>query len=663
MKKIGFFFLAFTSSMVVVNAQAPTEYLAAADKYFASGDYYSAAQYYEKHLSGKKPKNAPGGYNPYSVTAAANKKLVVTSNTKEKVIYNLAESYRKLHYHDKAVTYYQQAGSFDKTAFPLAKFHYAGTLRALGRNDEAAVEFTDFKNSYKENDQYAAIAAMEIDNLAFIKQQMARKTLNAYKVEKSTGLNAEGGTYAPLWIDDKTLWFTSTRPQGDDKSTSNRIYETVYNNGIAGAATIINIAQPKDLQQGVVSASADGNTIYLTRWDIKKNKKTASIYTSKKVNAAWSEPVLVPALDVPGSNTQQPFVMTDGSRIIFSSDRPGGLGGFDLWTASLDANGNVGEPVNMGDKINSRFDEQAPSYHAPSNTFVFSSNGRVGMGGYDFFYAKGSLDNLSEPKNFGYPVNSIKDDLYFTSKGPARNILEEVILSSDRLAACCLELFSLSKPKPIKQLSGTVLACSNNQPLPNVKVVIMDTISNKVVTELTTDAAGKYSFTMEEYQPLKASASDSGYFNNSVTFSGPEDAEEEKYTNPDLCLTLIPATPEETIKVDNVYYDFNSASLQKSSFVSLNKLVILLNENPAMQIELNAHTDSKGEDDYNQKLSDARAKSVVDYLISKGINKSRLTAKGFGESMPVAENSNADGSDNPDGRQQNRRTEFKVLEK
>ncbi len=663
MKRICFFLLAFISTIVVVNAQAPTEYLAAADKYFASGDYYSAAQYYEKHLSGKKPKNVPGGYNPYSVTTVVNKNLVVTSNTKEKVIYNLAECYRMLHYYDKAVTYYQQASSFDKAAFPLAKFHYAGTLRALGRNDEAAVEFADFKNSYTGNDQYAALAALEIDNLAFVKQQMARKTINSYKVEKSTSLNAEGGSYAPLWVDEKTLWFTSTRPQGNDKSTSNRIYETVYNNGTSSSATIINIAQPKDLQQGVVSITADGNTIYLTRWDIKKNKKTASVYTSKKVNAIWTEPVLVTALDAPGVNTQQPYVMPDGSRIIFSSDRPGGLGGFDLWTATFDANGNIGQPVNMGEKINTRFDEQAPSYHAPSNTFVFSSNGRVGMGGYDFFYAKGGLDNLSEPKNFGYPVNSIKDDLYFTSKGPARNILEEVILSSDRLAACCLELFSLSRPKPVKQLSGTVMACNNSQPMPNVKVVIMDTINNKLITELTTDADGKYSFTMEEFQPLKASASDSGYFKNSVSFSGPEDAEEEKYTNPDLCLTLIPATPEETIKVDNVYFDFNSASLHKSSMVSLNKLVVLLKENPGMQIELNAHTDSKGEDDYNQKLSDARAKSVVDYLISKGINESRLTAKGFGESMPIAENSNADGSDNPEGRQQNRRTEFKVLKK
>jgi outer membrane protein OmpA-like peptidoglycan-associated protein len=325
--------------------------------------------------------------------------------------------------------------------------------------------------------------------------------------------------------------------------------------------------------------------------------------------------------------------------------------------ADLDDNGNATNVVNMGTTVNTMYDEQAPSYHAASNTFVFSSNGRVGMGGFDFYYSKGTLSSLGEPKNFGYPVNSVKDDLYFTSRGSATNILENVLMSSDRDDACCLELFSLNKTKALKQISGTVIACDSKMPLAGVKVQIVDA-GNKTIAEKTTDASGKYSFTIAEFEALKATASNKGYFANSINFTGPSDTEEEFFSNPELCLNLIPG---EAIRVENVFYDFNKATLQEASFESLDKLVQVLNDNPTIIIELGAHTDSKGTDEYNQKLSQARAKSVVEYLVSKGISRSRLLAKGYGESVPAAENTNADGTDNPEGRQLNRRTEFKVL--
>jgi len=667
MKK--FIVLLVTLSGLITAAQSQTgnPYVAAADKYFAAGDYFSAAEYYETYLNGGKSKKAQAAaFNPYVVTEASSKKVTVTSTSKEKVIYNLAECYRKLHYPDKAATLYQQATSFNKAEFPLATFHYASTLRAQGKYDESLAAFQVFKESYPEKDSYAKIAAMEIENLQFVKTQMARKNLDAYKIQKNTALNAaEGGSYAPTWVNENTLWFTSTRAQGDSKTGANhnRVYQSTYANGNAGTVSLTNIPQPSDMQQGVTSLTPDGNTLFLTRWTKTRSSKTSGIYISKKSGDTWSEPTLVSRLEMTGVNNQEPFVMPNGNALVFSSDRPDGAGGFDLWVASLDQDGSVGVPVNMGANINTALDERAPSYHNASNTFVFSSNGRVGMGGFDFYFAKGTLDQLSAPKNFGYPVNSVKDDLYFTSKGPARNILEDVVLSSDREAACCLELFSLSKPKPIKQLSGTVLDCKNNQPMANVKVVIMDTINNRQLTELTTDASGKYNFTVEDYLPLKAMASNSGYFNNSVHFNGPADEEEAAFQSPDLCLTQIPETPEETVEVKNVYYDFNSASLQKTSYASLDNLAQLLKDNPNLQIELDAHTDSKGEEDYNQKLSDARANAVVAYLVKKGIDPSRLVAKGFGESMPVAENTNPDGTDNPDGRQLNRRTEFKVLKK
>ncbi|MEX0636102.1 MAG: OmpA family protein [Ferruginibacter sp.] len=491
--------------------------------------------------------------------------------------------------------------------------------------------------------------------MRFIQQQLLRSDLSNYTLQKSATLNAEGGTYAPFYMNDGSLWFTSTRPQGDEKGkiNNNRIYAASTD----GSVKLTFIPQLKDEQQGVATATPDGKRLYLTRWMAIEDKKTATIYTTANNNGKWDEPTIVSALNVAGSNAQQPFVMPDGKTILFSSDRAGAVGGFDIWKASLDELGNVGIPVNLGPMVNTASDEQAASFHAASNTLVFSSNGRVGMGGFDFYYIKGGLEQLSEPKNFGYPVNSVKDDLYFASKGSANNILENVVMSSDRDAACCLELFTLSKVKPLKQITGLVLACDSKQPLPGVKVSITDE-TGKLIAEKTTDGTGSYSYSMEEFSALKATGAVSGYFNSSVNVSLPSDEEMVNFNNPDLCLTPVPVA---AIKVDNVYYNYNKATLQPNSLESLDQLVNLLNENPTMFIELGAHTDSKGDDAYNQKLSDARAKTVVDYLIGKGIDASRLVAKGYGESHPIAENNNADGTDNPEGRQQNRRTEFKVL--
>ncbi len=636
------------------------EYLNAGDKYFAEGDYYSAAVYYEKYIGKGKSNSGTQSFNPYAVSASANRTAVAKAgSSRDQVIYNLGESYRKLHFHVKALPYYEEAAKLNSGTFPLANFYYGKTLKALEKFEESEVAFSTFIQNYAGADTYSEEAYMELRSLKFLKTEMSGKDMSAYKLSRSTELNADGGTYAPLWINDNSLWVTSSRTSAGNSATQNKLYSVDYSSGSAGSFTLLPLSQPKDMQQGVAAISPAGNKVFLTRWDVAKGVRTASIYESNLVNGSWSDPVAVPNLNMDNSNAQQPMIMPDGKHLVFASDRSGGLGGYDLYVAMLDEQGNVSAPQNMGANINTKYDEQAAAYHASSKTFVFSSNGRVGMGGYDFYYAKGSdLMKLTEPKNFGYPVNSIKDDLYFTTKGKGQNVLENVIISSDREAACCLELFSLSKVRPMRQLSGVVVDCATNKPVAGATVVVMDTVNNMQITEYTTDASGNYNFTIEEYMPLKATASMTGYFNNSIRFVGPKDYDEVNFVTPNLCLTVIPST---AIKVEKVYYDFNKATLQAESFASLDDLVRLLEENPTMEIELSAHTDSKGSDEYNMKLSDDRAKSVVDYLVSKGIDPSRMIARGYGEMMPVAENENADGSDNPEGRQLNRRTEFKVL--
>jgi outer membrane protein OmpA-like peptidoglycan-associated protein len=260
----------------------------------------------------------------------------------------------------------------------------------------------------------------------------------------------------------------------------------------------------------------------------------------------------------------------------------------------------------------------------------------------------------------GYPVNSIKDDIYFISRGTSKNMLEDVMLSSDREAVCCLELFSLKKIRPLRQISGRIISCDPAKPLSGATVTITDTVNNKTVYTKAVGADGIYSFTLEDHQPLKVSGVAEGFITKSIHVGTPADMEEERMTYPDFCLLPVPPKVDENFVIENVYYEFDKSELSPESYPAIDEVIRMLNTYPAMTIELSAHTDSKGSDSYNMKLSDARAQSVVKYMIEKGIDPSRLVPKGYGESIPVAPNT-VDGKDNPEGREKNRRTEFKVL--
>lgn len=652
-------------SLFAVKAQFTYEYLRAADNYYKKADYYSAAQYYEKYLGTAAQKAKKEEYSPYTVPSSAVKKNNAPVSSRQLALYRVAESYRLLHDHAKASTYYSQTLDANAAEFPLARYYYAVELRALANYEQSEKEFTRFLDEHTAEDEYEESAKKELMSLRFIQTQLKKKDLKLYNVQKAgSPLNTEGANYAPVWLNDNTLLFTSTRIDSASRNQThiNRVYTTPVNDGVTGDVKPFLIPQPNGMHQGVVTFTPDGNTLFLTRWTIAGGKKISGIYSSRKSGNGWSEPELLDSLiNAPGFSTQQPFVMPGGKYLLYASDKTGGFGGFDLWYAELDNNGKPVRTENMGAVINTAYDEQAPYYHAPSSTLVFSGNGRVGMGGYDLFYSKGNMNDWAAPVNFGYPVNSVKDDIYFVSKGGVRNVLEDVWLSSDREATCCLELFYLRKILPRKQVSGRVVSCEENRPLQGVTINIVDTIQNKVVYTQTTAGDGNYAFTLDEFQPLKAVATISGYSNGSLPFYTPQDEDADQLINPAICLVKDVPPVNEAIVMDNVYYEFDKATLSDGSHASLDKLVALLNAHPGIRIELSAHTDNKGSEAYNQRLSEARARACVAYLISKGIDKNRLQAKGYGSSQPIAPNTNDDGSDNPDGRQKNRRTEFKVL--
>jgi len=666
--------IAMALVFIAGHTQVVYDYLKSADAYYAKGDYASAALYYEKYLALNVTKMKGNGYDPYTVASLSKQQKVAVSN-KQQAIYKLAESYRFLNYHVKAEPYYAQATAFDTAAFPLVNYWYGKTLRALAKYEAADSAFSRFVTVHSSSDEYKEDAVREVSNLKFIQEQL-KKDIKLFTVSKSANpLNTEGLSCAPVWVNKNALVFTSTRPDTSVKTKAkvytNKIYLASYSDGVLNSVKKVDLPQVENVHQGVVSFTPDGGTIFLTRWTIasgKNGKKNSAIYTSKKTDGIWMSPVLLDSntINLAGTSTQQPFVMPDGKHLLFASDRAGGLGGFDIWSVDLDASGSVvGTPVNLGAVVNSKYDEQAPYYHAATSSLIFSSNGHVGMGGYDFFQSKGNIGAWGNPENLGYPLNSIKDDIYFVSNGNAKNILGDVMFSSDRSSDCCLEMFSLSKVRPLKQITGLVVDCETKQPLSGVSVEVAD--ASKVVAIKTTGTDGTYEFTLEDFDNLTTSGSVTGYTPNKIETAAIVDDEVINQSLSVLCLNKIippppPPPPVDTIVVmNNIYFDFNKATILAESYQYIDAQILeMLNKYPTMVIEIGGHTDDKGNEDYNLKLSQARANAVKVYLATKGIAPERMETKGYGESMPVAPNQ-IDGKDNPEGRKQNRRTEFKVL--
>lgn len=650
--------------MLTASAQFVVDYLNGANDYYRKGDYASAAEYYEKYLASPAAKKVDS-FNPYAPQKQKTKTAKKAFDPSE-VKYRLAECYRNLHFPSKAAPLYKEVIEANGAGYPLARYSYGQQLRALGQYAEAGQQFQQFLSDYQVDDSYRKNAHREVKNLAFVQSEMKKKGLQYYSLSKSKNqLNTQGASYAPHWLDNNTLLFTSTRPvdtTSKNKQFVNRVYQAVYEKDTA-FVSLASLPQPADQHQGAVTITPDGNTMYFTRWAIAGDKKSTAIYTAQKSGTVWSAPsALGGSINAAGSNNQQPHVSADGQYLYFSSNRPGGQGGYDIWVAPL-TNGQAGEPQNLGAAVNTADDEQAPFYHAASSSLIFSTNGRVGMGGYDFFQIKGTVGQWSEPMNLGYPVNSVKDDIYLYTRGTAKNILSDVILSSDRDAVCCLELFDLKRRIPARTIQGKVVSCSDQQPVSGVTVEIQDAASGSSIATKQTNAEGQYQVVLQDPRPLKAIAKFNGYADTVSVLPVPTemDIDQLEWSAPSFCIRPLPLPPVGTVvEIPNILYDFNKATLRRESYPVLDSLAAVLVANPHGLLQIRSHTDDIGNDAYNQKLSDKRAKSVVDYLISKGVKAAQLESKGYGESMPIEPN-RIDGKDNPEGRAKNRRTEFKVL--
>ena len=654
----------FTS---VTNAQFVTSSKKAADVYFQNKEYYAAAEYYKRSL--QLSADSAGFVIPYGFV---NK---IQQETPEKddyeySVFQLAESLRLYKNFTDAEKWYAIATGFTNPKYILSTFWYGETLRANQKYAEAVTSLNTFLGKYRTNDAYLAKAKFEIASCQFAIYELRYPRLFSVK-KLNNSINQKGSNYAPV-LKANAFYFTSSRPVTTpskrevltDKDNArvarlstpflNAVYEA-SGNPLSGGVTIKKVlTDAKNKEYAATAFHPNGKIVYLTIWAGNGEKKIYQMNATPGTGKEWSEPIeLASQVNVKGFNSIQPFVTRDGKYLFFSSNKPGGSGKYDLWYCPLRTDGSLGQAVNFGPSINTSEDEQAPYYNTKTRKLLYSSNGRVGMGGYDFYESEGEFTSLSEPRNLGFPFNSSKDDMYFT---PIDEADTEGYISSDRESLCCLEVFHVKKQ--YLNVKGIILDCNTLKPLEGAKVSLTDSLGTQT---LTTDASGAYAFKVETNRKIKIAAEKDKYFTKILNFSYDDLARKDTLFSPDIC--LIPYEMDKPIVLKDVLYEFDKAALTEDSKGKLDHLYDIMVDNPSIEIELSAHTDSKGPDIYNLDLSNRRAKSCVDYLVSKGISISRMTSKGYGESKPVAPNQLANGKDNPEGRALNRRTEFKVTKK
>ena len=639
-----------------------------ADVYFHNKEYYAAAEYYKKSL--QATPDSLGVVVPYTYenkTKAESPKR----GEYEYAVYQLATSLRLYKDFRAAEAWYALATTFTDPKYVLSSFYYGESLRANQKYTEAIVAFKTYLGKSRSEQQYRDKAKTEMASCNFALYEMRYPRL--YRFSKIFNqINDKGSNYTPV-VNNNNFYFTSSRPvavggktevlEDNNKGTKVTRKQTPFINAIYEASgdprqegTVVKRigAVEKGKEYAAPAFHPNGRFMYLTSWTTKGERKIFRVDISSGTGANWSAPrELGMEVNMMGFNSMQPFVTKDGKYLVFSSDRPGGSGKYDLWFSTLRNDGSVGPASNMGPLINTNEDEQAPYYNFVTKKLLYSSAGKVGLGGLDFYESEGDFYTWSEPRNLGYPFNSSKDDAYFT---PLDNADSEGYISSDRESVCCLEIFHLRKD--FITVEGILLDCHTEKPLPGAMVMLIDS-TQELKTKSGPD--GSYRFRINSNRGFKISAQLDNYFTKVLTYTYAELVKADTLVNPRLC--LMPFKIDKPIVLKDILYDFNSAELNEGSKVILDQLYILMEDNKNIEIELSAHTDNIGTEEYNMDLSERRAKSCVDYLTSKGVSPQRMKSKGYGFSKPVAPNQFANGDDNFLGRQQNRRTEFKVTKK
>jgi outer membrane protein OmpA-like peptidoglycan-associated protein len=534
-------------------------------------------------------------------------------------------------------------------------FRMAQCCFALGKFQEA----DDFIFQYSAVPKMTASRKQELqelkDNLAYAKNATKKPIQFTPKV-LSENINTLNNEYFPsLTADGEKLYFTRHIKSGGVSQEDIFVSEK-DSNGEWGKSFSVsnNINTPSN--EGAHSISADGCFLYFTMCEHQGGYGGCDIYVSKRVGSEWSKPEnLGDQINTIHKETQ-PCISADGMALYFVSSRPGGYGKLDIWMTYRKPDGKWGTPINVGPEINTQGMEERPFIHPDNETLYFASDGRKGFGNADLFVARrhdlGSKWN--EAENMGFPINSFYNEsgLYVATDGSKAYFATERFNKNFNLDIVGFEMPEQVKPKKVTYVKGIISDKENNKPL-LATLTFIDIETGKTVNEVQSDkVTGEYLLTLPLGKDYVVNANANQYLFFSQFFSLKNKNTVEPYIQ-NIQLEKLQA--EKKLILENVFYEKDSFQLKSESFIELNKVAEFLLKNSQLKIEIGGHTDNTGNETYNLKLSEQRAKSIYDYLVAQKVAATQLTYKGYGDKMPIADNE----TDN--GKARNRRTELKII--
>lgn len=616
-------------------------------KSFRFGRYQNVINYYKSVLA-KDPNNA-------------------------KANFYVAESYRLSNRIKESEPYYAKAKGRDINRDSVV-LYYSQALKANGKYDEAKRELEDIVLTAKDEDFKGRIQR-EIDGLNYINELSQKQSY--YRVKSLEAVNTPLSEYSPAYLNGE-LYFTASRDDSRTYLATGTPFTKLYKARTSGANVDVSTIAPlpdkintPNVNDGCVTFSPDGRIMIFAKGNTGKRKGNADVdlYMSRYRNGEWEEPRQI-NINQPDSWESTPAFGPDGRTLYFSSNRKGGFGGLDIYTARMDSRGRFSRVRNMGPEINTSGNELFP-YVSEANTLYIASDGHPGFGMLDLFEVK-RMNGRNVVENLGLPMNSKSDDfgifLFKADRGFFTSNREDGKGDDD--------IYTFVNEDPnlrvvnyyLQGITMTPKKDSTLEILPNTKVTLLDS-RGELMQDFVTGNDGKFFFRVYENEDYTLVGETDGYLvkRQGYTTNGKsvdKQTLKELVTNItlDTILVLDRLEKNKIFVLNNIYFDLDKSDIRPDAAAELDKLVDLLTDNPGIKIEMSSHTDSIASHAYNMQLSQRRAESTVRYLISKGVAPDRLVAKGYGEEKPIARNTNPDGTDNPEGRQRNRRTEFKILE-